>query len=176
MSEKLPSREQAIEFLAKNKCSPRVIRHCEAVADLAVHMAENCKKKGLKVDIRLIEIGALLHDVGRSQTQTVNHAIVGANIAESAGFPSPLVSIIKTHVGAGITPKEAQSLGWPNDTYMPLTLEQKIVCYADKLIEGSRRMSIQLAIDKLCWEKRTDAAERVKKLHEEMTQLIGDYP
>lgn len=118
----------------------------------------------------------MLHDVGRSQTQTVNHAIVGADIAESAGFPPSLVSIIKTHVGAGITPEEAQVLGWPKDNYIPLTLEQKIVSYADKLIEGSRRVPIQLAIDKLVWEKKPGAAERVRKLDEEMTQLIGDCP
>jgi hypothetical protein len=35
---------------------------------------------------------------------------------------------------------------------------------------------IQLAIDKLVWEKKPGAAERVRKLAEEMTQLIGDCP
>jgi hypothetical protein len=55
-----------------------------------------------------------------------------------------------------------------------MTLEEKIVSYADKLIEGSKRVPIEIAIEKLAKELKHDAAERVRKLHEEIANLIGD--
>jgi uncharacterized protein len=81
---KLPSREQAIQLLRDNKCSPKVIKHCKAVAELALETAEKCKKNGLNVNLDLVEIGALLHDIGRSKTHSVHHAVVGAEILTEA--------------------------------------------------------------------------------------------
>ena len=174
MSEKLPSREQALKFLRESQCSVNVIQHCRAVAKLALEIGEACREKGLNVDLELVEIGALLHDVGRSKTHTVNHAVVGAEIAKSAGLPEPVISVIKRHVGGGITISEAEKLGWPKDVYVPVTLEEKIVSYADKLIEGSKRVPIEMAIEKLSRELKGDAAERVRKLRKEITGLVGD--
>jgi uncharacterized protein len=138
--------------------------------------AEACKEEGLKVDLELVEIGALLHDIGRSKTHTVQHAIVGADISKAAGLPEPVISIIKRHVGGGITTSEAEKLGWPKDVYVPKTLEEKIVSYADKLVENSKRVPIEIAIEKLAREQKRDAAERVRKLHEEIAELVGDSP
>jgi uncharacterized protein len=174
VSEKLPSREQALKLLHESKCSVKVIKHCRAVTKLALEIAEACREKGLNIDLELVEIGALLHDVGRSKTHTVNHAVVGVEIAKSAGLPEPVISIIKTHVGGGITVSDAEKLGWPKDVYVPITLEEKIVSYADKLIEGSKRVPIEITIKKLSKELKGDAAERVRKLHEEITGLVGD--
>ena len=174
MSEKLPSREQALKFLRESQCSVNVIQHCRAVAKLALEIGEACREKGLNVDLELVEIGALLHDVGRSKTHTVNHAVVGAEIAKSAGLPEPVISVIKRHVGGGITISEAEKLGWPKDVYVPVTLEEKIVSYADKLIEGSKRVPIEITIEKLSRELKGDAAERVRKLRKEITGLVGD--
>ena len=123
-----------------------------------------------------MEIGALLHDIGRSKTHTIHHAVVGAEIAKSARLPDSVVSIIKRHVGGGITASEAEKLGWSKDVYFPITLEEKIVSYADKLIENSKRAPIDVTIEKLFGELKYEAAERVRKLHEEITDLIGDDP
>jgi len=174
VSEKLPSREQAIEFLHENHCPANVVKHCEAVAELAIEIAEACRAKGLNVDLRLVEIGALLHDVGRSKTHTVNHAIVGADLVKSAGLPESVVLIIERHVGGGITAREAEALGWPKGDYMPKTLEEKIVSYADKLIGNSKRVPIEMTIEQLRKEQKNDAAERVRRLHYEMTSQIGE--
>ncbi|MEM2972116.1 MAG: TIGR00295 family protein [Candidatus Bathyarchaeia archaeon] len=174
MSETVPSRNQALELLRKSGCSPNVIKHCMAVAETAVEIAKACKEKGLNVDLELVEIGALLHDIGRAKTHSVHHAVIGAEIAKSLGLPDTIISIIKRHVGGGITSKEAKKLGWPKDIYIPQTLEEKIVAYADKLIEGSRRVPIEETIKNFSKELPPSAITRIQRLHDEMLALIGD--
>ena len=174
MSDKLPSREQALQLLRENHCSARVIEHCEAVAKLASETANAIQKRGGKVNVKLVEVGALLHDIGRSQTHSVNHVVLGADIAANAGMPTSVVAIIKRHVGGGITAPEAEKLGWPKGNYVPVTLEEKIVSYADKLIETSERVPIGLTIDKLREEKLDAAADRVRAIHDEIARLAGE--
>jgi uncharacterized protein len=176
VSEELPSREQALQLLFENGCSVKVINHCKAVTKLALETADILKGKGLKINSELVEAGALFHDIGRSKTHTVHHAVVGAEIAEAAGLPDSVISIIKRHIGGGITPREAKKMGWPKDVYVPVTLEEKIVSYADKLIENSKRAPIDITIEKLDGELKHEAAERVRKLYEEITGLMGDNP
>jgi uncharacterized protein len=174
VSEQLPTREQAMQFLRLSGCRENVVRHVEAVSELACEIAVAASKRGYPVNVELVEIGGLLHDIGRSKTHSVHHAVVGAEIAESLGLPKPVVSIIKKHVGGGITARDAKKLGWPRDVYVPQTLEEKIVCYADKLIEGSRRVPIERTIDKLSQELPSATIERIWKLHEEMLSLVGE--
>ena len=174
VSEQLPTREQALQFLRQQGCRQNVIRHVEAVSDLATEIAKAAVKRGYPVNVRLVEVGALLHDIGRSKTHTVHHAIIGAEIAENLKLPEPVISIIKKHVGGGITAHDAKKLGWPKDVYVPQTLEEKIVCYADKLIEGSHRVPIERTIDKLSQDLPAATIERLWKLHEEMLSLVGD--
>jgi uncharacterized protein len=176
VSEKLPSKEHALLVLRRSQCPKNVIKHCKAVAGLAVEIAKACRERGINVNVQLVEIGALLHDIGRSKTHTVHHAVIGAKIAESLGLPEKVISIIKRHVGGGITTEEAKKLRWPRDIYTPQTLEEKIVSYADKLIEGSRRVPIEKTIRKFSHEKELppSAIDGMWRLHEEMLALIGD--
>jgi uncharacterized protein len=174
VSEQLPSRNQAVEFLKQSGCPRNVIRHCRVVAELAKEIAQECQKKGLTVNVDLVEIGALMHDVGRSRTHTVNHAVMGAEIARSFGLPEPVLSIIKRHVGGGITSSEARRLGWPRGVYVPQTLEEKIVCYSDKLIEGSQRVPFEKTLKSFSNDMPMPAVRRIQKLHDEMIRLIGD--
>jgi uncharacterized protein len=176
VSEKLPDREEALQFLRESGCKENVVRHCEAVAELASEMVEACKRRGLDVDSELVEIGALLHDIGRSKTHSVHHAVEGARVAESLGLPESIVSIIKRHVGGGISAEEAKKLGWPRDVYVPQTLEEKIVSYADKLVEGAKRVPMEKTMAKFSEKERLpiSAIARMHRLHEEMMTLIGD--
>ena len=165
-----------MRLLHESQCSQKVINHCEAVTELALETASILSERGFKIDFALVEVGALLHDIGRSKTHTVHHAIVGAEIVKSAGLPESVVSIVKRHVGGGITTTEAEKLGWPTDIYVPMTLEEKVVSYADKLIENSKLASIEVTIEKLSDEMKYEAADGVRKLYEEITSLIGDKP
>jgi len=174
VSNRLPSREQAIELLRKHKCSAQVINHCKAVANLCLEVASQLQKKGLPVDLKLVEAGAILHDIGRSKTNAVDHGIVGAEIAKIEGLPEAVVNIIKRHVGGGITLNEAVRFGWPREEHMPLSLEEKIVSYADKLIDNSKSGSVPIDVEikRLQEAGHNDAAERVRELHKEMTTLL----
>ena len=174
MSERLPTREQALQFLRESGCRENVVRHVEAVSELAVEIARCLRKRGMSVDVDLVETGALLHDIGRSKTHSVHHAVAGAEIAKSLGLPEPIVLIIQRHVGGGIVGKEARELGWPRGVYVPQTLEEKIVCYADKLIEGSKRVPIEKTVKAFRKTLPPTAAERIRRLHREMQELIGD--
>ena len=176
MSKPLPTREQAIHLLKDNGCSPNVIQHCKSVAQLAKETALTLQAKGQKVDVDVVEIGALLHDLGRAKTHTVNHVVVGAEMARLAGLPEPVLNVIKRHVGGGLTAAEAQQLGWPKDNYIPRKLEEKIVSYADKLIETSERVPIELTVNRLRQENLNAAADRVQKLYNEITRLQGEKP
>lgn len=173
MSKRLPSREQANLLLRKYKCPPEVIRHCEAVAQLATETALQLEERGIKINVELVEAGALLHDLGRSKSHTVDHVVEGAKIAQSEGLPKDLVDVIKRHLGGGITAQEAAGFGWPKDVYAPETLEEKVVSYADKLIDNSKRVPIEVEIKRLKKEGRPEAAERVRSLYEEITTLLG---
>jgi uncharacterized protein len=173
VNSQLPSQKEAIKILRESGCSPPVIRHCKAVARLSVQIAKKCVDNGVNINVELVHIGGLLHDVGRSRTHSVHHPIVGAEIARSLGLPECIVSIIRCHLGGGITPEEAREFGWPEETYMPETLEEKIVTYADKLIEGDRIVPVEKAIQKL--KKRLgenhESPKRVMLLHEEISNL-----
>ncbi len=172
MNKQLPDREQAIEILKRNHCSPKVIQHTQAVSALAVEIAKQLQAKGHQINVQLVEVGALLHDLGRSQTHSVDHAIIGAKLAQQEGLPKEIASIIKRHVGAGITDEEAQWLGWPEDNYIPQSLEEKVICYADKCIDSNKRIPIDATINQLQAENMPEAAERVRKLHNEITALL----
>ncbi|MBX5326478.1 MAG: TIGR00295 family protein [Candidatus Bathyarchaeia archaeon] len=167
----------ALSLLKKSGCSRIVIQHCKNVSKLAVRIAKILQKKGYIVDLRLVEIGALLHDIGRSKTHSVHHAIAGAEIARSFALPEPIVRIIERHVGAGIPKAEAKMLGWPEKNYMPETLEEKIVTYADKLIEGTKRVDIEETIAKTSEKlgKKHPATARLRTIQKEFESLLGEF-
>jgi len=176
VSERLPSKQEALNFLVQSGCTPSVVGHCKAVSNYAIKLARAFEKKGRNVDVRLVEIAGLLHDIGRSKTHTVDHALVGAQIARSIGLPNSVVLIIERHAGGGITKGEARKLGWPLRDYVPQTLEEKIVCYADKRVEGLRIVPIERTRKTyaLSLGKTHQAIDRIKRLHQEFVTVLGD--
>ena len=175
MKGRIPTPEEAIEILRESGCSPNVIRHCRAVAEIAVKIALKCRERGIPVDLELIRIGALLHDLGRSKTHSVHHPEVGAKIAEELGLPEAIIRIIKRHIGGGLTAEEAAELGWPVENYLPETLEEKIVTYADKLIDGDKVVPIEKTIEEFKRKLGEDhpSIKRIMNLHREIMELCG---
>jgi len=129
----IPSYEQSIIMLYKAGCVPDVIFHCIQISMKATELAERIKAKGHEVDVELVKIGGLLHDIGRSKTDNVWHVLHSAEILKRLGIDERIIKIAERHVGGGITDSDAKAMGFPDGIYLPETLEEKIVCYADKL-------------------------------------------
>jgi uncharacterized protein len=146
------------------------------VTRVAMRIANIFKSKGYRVDLKLVESGALLHDLGRGRTHGIEHGAFGGQMARQIGMPMELARIIERHVGAGLSQEEAQRNKLPRGSYIPETLEEKIVCYADKLIEGAHEVGINSTIDNFAKELGNDhpAIKRLQDLHKEMTTVLGD--
>jgi len=170
----LPSRAEALETLRKVGCSSDIVKHSILVADIAGEIVSSINPK-IKVDVHLVEIGALLHDIGRSVTHSVKHGSVGAKILEKMGYPDRLVSLVRNHVGAGIPREEATTLGLAPIDHLPTSIEEKLVCYADKLASGSVRVPLEKALETLGEDLGFEhpALTRLRHLHKEIMELTG---
>jgi uncharacterized protein len=134
------------QVLIEAGCSPGIVAHCRAVSRTAVELARRATH--VPVDVELVRLGGLFHDIGRSKTQGIQHAVRGVEIGQALGFPEGLLSIIERHIGAGITASEAEQLGLPRKEYMPMTPEEKIVSYADNLTKGASPMTFEAAMER----------------------------
>jgi len=107
---------------------------------------------------------------GRSRTQSIYHALKGAEILKEREFPVEILKITERHIGAGIPKEEAIMLNLPPRDYLPITLEEKIVAHADNLINGIEEVSLDFVIQK--WSKKMGSnhpsLERLIKLHNEL--------
>jgi len=173
--ELLPDREFAIDLLRKLKVPYAVRRHSINVANKALEIANKIKKA--EIDIDLVEIGAILHDLGRSKTHGFKHAILGGKILREKGFPTKIARICETHILGGLDKNDAKKLGLPEKDYLPETLEEKIVCLADKMNAGRRKVTIEERFDK--WFRKygksellIKSKERIKKIQNEIKALM----
>lgn len=159
-----------IELLKKENTPENVIDHCKAVYKKAMKIATNFDN----VDSDLIKQGAILHDIGRSKTHDITHAIEGVKIVKKYDYSEDVLNIIERHIGAGITREEAVKLGLPEKSYLPQTLEEKIVAHADNLVSGSEEVDIDFVIKK--WKRRiADSDGNIKRLIELDNELIKAF-
>ena len=161
------NQKDTIHLLHKAGCPPDVIAHARAVAECAREIAERYNERHRNpADIELVIAGALLHDIGRARSNGIDHAVVGAGIAQEFGLDTRIVRIIKRHIGAGIPKDEAERLGLPREDYLPETTEEMIVAHADNLVDDTERISIDERIRRM--RKRgfdSDAIDRMIRLH-----------
>ena len=112
-----------LKILKQEETPENVIEHSKAVCKKAMKIADNFKD----ADKDLIKKGALLHDIGRSKTHGITHAVEGAKIVREYGYPEEVQNIVERHIGAGLSEDEAIKLGLPKKSYIPQTIEEKIV-------------------------------------------------
>ena len=178
MSE-VPSRNEALNFLYKVGCPQRVIEHSILVSRVALEIATKCERNGIDIDKELVEIGALLHDIGRSKTHGIQHAMIGARIARDHGFSDTLVKTIENHVGAGIPREEASKLNLPSRDFFPTSPEEKIITYADKISKDERKIEFKEVIQdfEINLGSNHPVIGRLKELRNEIIQMMGsEYP
>ena len=154
--------------LAKN-----IIKHVELVSSISEKIAIEFTKQEIKVDIDLVIYGALLHDIGRSKTHTIKHAIEGAIILKNRNYDKKIVRIVENHIGGGINMVEAKDLGLPIKDYTPKTLEEKIVSAADNLTLGDKRITLEKRVQYFNSKGLKKGAEKIELLHKELSNLIN---
>lgn len=108
--------------------------HSRQVADRCLAIV--AKHKELPVDVQFMEEAAMLHDIGiyRCDAPSIHchgtepylrHGPIGGEILRAEGFPRH-ARVAERHTGTGLP------------GYEPETLEEQIICYADKFYSKSR--------------------------------------
>ncbi|MHA1339008.1 MAG: HD domain-containing protein [Promethearchaeota archaeon] len=168
----IPTKKETLDTLNRMGLPKPIIHHVLAVARKAVRIAT--KIQSVPVDLRLVRIGAILHDIGRVRSHDFDHAVIGGEIIrKELRWSEKLARIAETHILGGITKEEAKILGLPEKDFMPHTIEEKIVCLADKYIIGSKKVSIELRFRN--WINRfgeTELLFKAKKRVEELELTI----
>jgi uncharacterized protein len=126
------NRKEALYLLTAVGCPVNVINHCSAVSEKARYIAQKVQNDH-PVDIHLVEMGGLLHDIGRAVTHSIDHGIVGARLLKKRGINRHLQRICETHILAGVPKAVAKDIGLPPRDFIPQTMEEKIVCHADNM-------------------------------------------
>ena len=110
-----------------------LLKHSRQVADRCLQIAR--KHKELPVDVQFLEEAAMLHDIGIYQCDApsiyclgsepyIKHGPIGGDLLRAEGFPRH-ARVAERHTGTGLP------------GYEPETLEEQIVCYADKFYSKS---------------------------------------
>lgn len=153
------------------------MRHCRQVADLALEIARD---RNLPLDSEDIEAAAMLHDIGIYLTDAqgihchgtapyIAHGVLGASLLRENQVPEHIAAVAERHTGAGLTQQdiETNNLPIPPADYLPRTLLEKLVCYADKFYSKSGDMQrkpldrVRATMGK--WGSETEA--RFEQLH-----------
>lgn len=163
--------EDCLGLLEEAGCSADVREHAAAVLDLALEMARRTN-----VDEDVVAAGALLHDVGRGFTHDPDHVPRGVEFLREAGVDERVVACVARHMGAGITDEEADELGWPEGTWAPQRMEEKIVCHADNLTAGARYRSLEAVLDDLEDKGLDHVVPRMRRLHYELADVVQQDP
>ena len=164
----IPGESECVSLLEEAGCSEKVIRHCCVVMLVSMVIA---KKAG--ADSELVRGGALLHDIGRSRTHGIRHVVASVEILRSLDMPDELVRLVQRHVGAGLDKEEVERLGLPPGVYMPETIEEMIVCHADNLVDGSRIISFEDALEDFESKGLDSSSLRMKEMEKEISRLTG---
>ncbi len=163
-----PKDDECVKILKNHGADEKLLKHSEAVRELALKVASLCG-----ADQKLISVGALLHDIGRTVTNGVDHAYAGSRILEEDNIDERIVRIVQRHSGAGITREEAKDLGLPEMDFIPETDEEKIVAHADNLFSGDKRISLDQCVQNYRKKNLNEPAERILELHRYLSELCN---
>jgi len=155
-------------------CNEYLIKHSILVAKIANKIVQYLKKNGCIVDETAVLKGALLHDVGRTVEHSVRHGYLGGEILRKKGYDEKICLIAERHVGGGISKEESVNLGMPPKDYLPVSLEEKIVCLADKYVEDNVISPIEKTLSKLEQQlgKENIANKRILEIKREIEGLM----
>lgn len=134
-----------------------LIIHSQSVARKALQIVSLHPE--LNLDREFIEEAAMLHDIGIIKTDApgikcfgtepyIRHGILGAEMLRQEGLPRH-ARVCERHTGAGLSLNEivSQNLPLPHQDFLPETLEEQVICYADKFFSKTH-LDREKSIDK----------------------------
>lgn len=123
--------------------------HSLMVANKAVQVARQAGILESTADLEFVHEAAMLHDIGITRCDApsihchgtepyIRHGVIGAEILREEGMPDH-ARVCERHTGAGLTAEEiiAQNLPLPHQDFLPETIAEKAICYADKFFSKS---------------------------------------
>ena len=132
----------------ENELKHILVTHSRSVADKALELAR--KHPELDIDLNFLEEAAMLHDIGIFKTDAAGiqcfgtypyicHGYLGADIVRAEGFPMHAL-VCERHTGAGLTLEQIikNDLPIPHRELVPVSLEEQLVCFADKFFSKTR--------------------------------------
>lgn len=136
-----------------------LLRHGQQVADKALALLDQAA--WLDADREFVYQAAMLHDIGICRTRSpklgcagslpyVCHGVEGRAILDGLGFPGHAL-VCERHVGVGIRADEiaAQDIPLPVRDMLPVSIEERLICYADKFYSKTGRGMHEKRIDKI---------------------------
>ena len=122
--------------------------HSKSVAQKALSIADSHPE--LNLDRAFVEEAAMLHDIGIFQTNApsicctgshpyICHGYLGADLLRAEGFPRHAL-VCERHTGAGLSLGQivAQQLPVPHRDMLPVSMEEQLICFADKFFSKTR--------------------------------------
>lgn len=144
----IPSRQESFQLLWQHNVPDNVIRHSIVVSRVAAEVAAELDKKGKKVNLRLLDSSAILHDIGKLQPE---HEKAGFNLLVKHGYRE-VAEVILTHPLHYILDRKNR----------PKTIEQKILHYADKRVMHHKVVPVK--------ERLADLRKRYPQYQEKITR------
>ncbi|MCG3120416.1 MAG: hypothetical protein ALAOOOJD_03119 [bacterium] len=123
-----------------------LVTHSVLVTKKALDLAAGFQKHQPQaaIDMTFIYEAAMLHDIGifrcaaheilcTGSEPYIRHGLLGREILEAEGWPRHAL-VCERHTGAGISQQDViqQQLPLPRRDYLPESLEEKIICLADR--------------------------------------------
>ena len=174
---KILSEKEAILLLRKYAPSLKafkiVLSHSQTVKKVALKIAQRIPE----ANISFIKSAALLHDIGRFKyppgKNSIKHGIAGAEILRKEGL-ARYALLAERHLGVGITKHDIkeQRLALPLRHFVPKTLEEKIVSYADNLVFGNKVKIIDDVVMRFRKEIGDYILPRIIAQHQEIMNLM----
>ena len=119
-----------------------LVTHSRSVAEMAVEVVRRHPELG--ADEAFVREAAMLHDIGIFLTDApgiqcfgkepyIRHGLLGGRLLREEGFPRH-ARVAERHTGTGLTEEviRRQQLPLPLEDFSPETVEEQIICYADK--------------------------------------------
>lgn len=124
--------QEDIDLLKAQGMTEEDLDHSIKVAEKALEIG---RRISADLDMELIGRGALFHDLGKTETHGITHGLIGAQKGAELGLPAAINAIMEKHIRGGLTEPEAEELGLPVKDYTLHLLEERVVIYADRLVD-----------------------------------------